>query len=133
MKRLRFTLKTLVYVVTLCAVIFGWWVDHRKLVHALQDKERAIAEGKAVAKTRQMQISNLRGQLARLQAFRDAEKRRAEEVVIELLSIGAFPKGAVIMAGLDRGIRPQQVIDAADRLGVVAVEDDAGPMWMLPR
>ena len=35
MKKPQFSLKTLVFVLTLCAVLFGWWADHRDMAGQL--------------------------------------------------------------------------------------------------
>ena len=37
MKKPQFSLKTLVFVVTLAAVLLGWWVDHKRLSERLAD------------------------------------------------------------------------------------------------
>jgi uncharacterized membrane-anchored protein len=37
MTKPRFSLKTLVFAVTLAAVLLGWWVDHRRLARHIAD------------------------------------------------------------------------------------------------
>lgn len=45
MKQLKFSLKSLLALLTIAAMAFGWWVDHRRLtvqVQSLQEQRRLL-------------------------------------------------------------------------------------------
>jgi hypothetical protein len=44
MRKPRFSLKTLVFVVTLAAVLLGWWVDHCELATENRELDRRFQE-----------------------------------------------------------------------------------------
>ena len=47
-KKFRFSLRSLLFLVTLCAVLLGWWADHRRLTQRMRDLEEEMMIKQAI-------------------------------------------------------------------------------------